>query len=105
MAGEIEPVADQLDRGDRCLDGHLLQMADARRHRPHDLRVEMRARHDQLMEITWIEPRDTRGLVGAQIGDRRRAEQQRHLAHIIAGPIRVDRAFDAADVFGDGDAT
>ena len=65
MAGEIEAMADDRHRRNRRLDRQLLQSVDARRHHLQQLRIEQRARDDQLAEVGLIEAADARRLCGA----------------------------------------
>ena len=99
VAGEIEAMSDQLDRRNRRFGGDLLQMPDARRHRAHHLVVEMLARSDQFAKIVRLDPAHARRLGGAEIRDRRRSQQQRNFACMVARQILVDLALDAADQF------
>src|SRR5207249_6961161 len=97
MACEVEAMADDRRRGDRCFARDFLQAADPRGHRFQKLAVEIATAGDKLAEIGRFEGTDPRRLQRAQAGDSGRAEQQWHLAEIVARCVRDEEAIDTVN--------
>jgi len=103
VAREVEPVSDDGGLRWRRLDRQLLQPSNACRHRLQDLAVQHAAMRDELMEVRCFESRHARWLGRPNAGDRRRAEEERDFAEVLAGSVRGDLSIVARERLEDGE--
>ena len=87
VAGRVVGVSDDRDQPGLVLDLELAEATHPRRHRLGDLGAQHLALTHQLQEVRPLEPEHAAGLGGAEVGDRGRAQQQRHLAEIVARTV------------------